>query len=34
MKEFANNWQEVANTDSDHFAECGYEEFMSMLMCG
>ena len=28
MKEFANNWQEIADTDSEHFAECGYEEFM------
>jgi hypothetical protein len=30
MKEFANNWQEIADTDSEHFAECAYEEFMML----
>ena len=27
-KEFPNNWQDIADTDSEHFASCDYDEFM------
>ena len=27
-KEFPNNWQDIADTDSENFASCDYDEFM------
>lgn len=32
MKTFPNNWQEIADTPSEAFAEIAFDDFMEMMM--